>query len=282
MDLDAPNHVPLVSLPAAQSDVPHHLPEEGGACNKCCFKHAPNLDCPTSRPRPKVSSELPDALVEATPFVPMTTSSVIPPSSSSSQSAVERSDQESWTVVSSKDARPVRVFFSGRRKEQQQPANPQPCLGECGYAASDVAWPVSGGVEQELKKRNLSIRQFCCGSCVMQTTGCVGHNGEHNEQPHGPRCPMLILINQASSSASPLADENLLMNNSDAVVQAASLGARLAVTIHQRALGEAPKSDVVDGLAAEAVAQTGTAGFGARAAVGFFVLTASADKHLGF
>ena len=83
MDLDAPNRVPLVSLPAAQSDVPYHLPEEGGACNKCCFKHAPNLDCPTSRPRPKLSSELPDALVEATPFVPMTTSSVIPPSSSS-------------------------------------------------------------------------------------------------------------------------------------------------------------------------------------------------------
>ena len=57
---------------------------------------------------------------------------------------------------------------------------------------------------------------------------------------------------------------------------------KLTHRIHQRALEEAPRSDVVDGLAAEAVAQTGTAGFGARAAVGFFVLTASADKHLGF
>ena len=87
---------------------------------------------------------------------------------------------------------------------------------------------------------------------------------------------------QLSDIASALADENLSMNNSDAVVQAASLGAHLAATIHQRALEEAPRSDVVDGLAAEAVAQTGTAGFGACAAVGFFVLTARASKHLSF
>ncbi len=81
---------------------------------------------------------------------------------------------------------------------------------------------------------------------------------------------------QLSDVASTLADENLSMNNSDAVVQAASLGAHLAATIHQRALEEAPRSDVVDGLAAEAVAQTGTAGFGACAAAGCFVLTARA------
>jgi len=87
---------------------------------------------------------------------------------------------------------------------------------------------------------------------------------------------------QSSDIASALADENLSMNNSDAVVQAASLGAHLAATIHQRALKEAPRSDVVDGLAAEAVAQTGTAGFGACAAVGLFVSTANAGKHLGF
>ncbi len=85
---------------------------------------------------------------------------------------------------------------------------------------------------------------------------------------------------QPSDVASALADKYLSRNNSDAVVQAASLGAHLAATIHQRALEEAPRSDVVDGLAAEAVAQTGTAGFGAWAAVGLFVLTARAGKHL--
>ena len=87
---------------------------------------------------------------------------------------------------------------------------------------------------------------------------------------------------QSSDVASALADKNLSMNNSDAVVRAPSLGAHLAATLHQRALEEAPRSDVVDGLAAEAVAQTGTAGFGACAAVGFFVLTARAGKHLSF
>ena len=87
---------------------------------------------------------------------------------------------------------------------------------------------------------------------------------------------------QSSDIAFALAGENLSMTNSDAGVQAASLDAHLAASIHQRALEGAPKSDVVDGLAADAVAQTGTAGFGACAAVGFFVLMAKAGRHLAF
>ena len=101
-----------------------------------------------------------------------------------------------------------------------------------------------------------------------------------------PRSPdvtaEVVHMLQSSDVASALADENLSMNNSDAVVQAASLGAHLAASIHQRALVGAPRSDVVDGLAADAVAQTDTAGFGACAAVGLFVLMAKAGRHLGF
>ncbi len=70
--------------------------------------------------------------------------------------------------------------------------------------------------------------------------------------------------------------------NSDALLHAASLGAKLATSLQDDSLDPSLSTFYDEGLAAEAVAQTGTAGYGICSLVGFVCIAAKIGKRLGF
>ncbi len=68
----------------------------------------------------------------------------------------------------------------------------------------------------------------------------------------------------------------------DALLHAASLGAKLATSLQDDSLDPSLSTFYDEGLAAEAVAQTGTAGYGICSLVGFVCIAAKIGKRLGF
>ena len=95
----------------------------------------------------------------------------------------------------------------------------------------------------------------------------VGHHVEVGEE--AVRMMTADVASQSSANFS---------GSFDALLHAASLGAKLATSLQDDSLDPSLST----GLAAEAVAQTGTAGYGICSMVGFVCSAAKIGKRLGF